>query len=213
MRANFLIQCFLIFLGLAFNACQTQQGRKEVIRDKDLLAFYELLNGNFSSKEQSLKDTTYFNIHLSMTRIWKDRGDGIWLYVEQAVATSLNKPYRQRVYKLTHPGMDQFNSEIFTIKNAKEVIGLASDTSKQALLRYEQIELKNGCTVVLKKNGSSFTGGTQGTDCSSDLRGAAYATTKITLRKGELISWDQGFDKSGKQVWGAEKGGYIFIKE
>jgi len=36
---------------------------------------------------------------------------------------------------------------------------------------------------------------------------------KLSLKKGELISWDQGFDANDKQVWGATKGGYIFIKK
>jgi CpeT protein len=27
-----------------------------------------------------------------------------------------------------------------------------------------------------------------------------------------LLSWDRGWDVNGKQVWGAEKGGYIFVK-
>jgi hypothetical protein len=30
---------------------------------------------------------------------------------------------------------------------------------------------------------------------------------------GKIVSWDRGFDASGAQVWGAEKGGYIFLNE
>ena len=63
------------------------------------------------------------------------------------------------------------------------------------------------------KNNDVYAGGTDGKSCPSDLRGAKYATTKITMKKGELISWDQGFDANDKQVWGATKGGYIFIKK
>lgn len=212
---NMPLRSVFLYLVVAtvFAACHIQKGSRDTIQDKELVQFSRLLIGNFSSQKQSLSDTSYFNIHLSMCRIWNDRTDGIWLYVEQAVASSLNKPYRQRVYKLTHTGPDEFSSEIFTLKNAKDVIGLAADASKMQLLQFEHIEAKNGCTVILKRNGSVYTGGTQGTECSSDLRGAAYATTKITLRDGQLISWDQGFDKSGKQVWGAVKGGYIFIRE
>ena len=39
-----------------------------------------------------------------MAQIWPDSQGAIWLYVEQAVATSLDKPYRQRVYKLEQQG-------------------------------------------------------------------------------------------------------------
>lgn len=65
---------------------------------------------------------------------------------------------------------------------------------------------------LLKKN-NIYEGGTNADHCPSDLRGAKYATTKILLKKGELHSWDQGFDANGKQVWGATNGGYIFIKK
>jgi hypothetical protein len=34
----------------------------------------------------------------------------------------------------------------------------------------------------------------------------------VTLDQGQLLSWDQGFDSENKQVWGATKGGYVFIK-
>ena len=27
-----------------------------------------------------------------------------------------------------------------------------------------------------------------------------------------LLSWDRGFDAAGKQVWGAEKGPYEFLR-
>jgi hypothetical protein len=28
-----------------------------------------------------------------------------------------------------------------------------------------------------------------------------------------MVSWDQGWNGEGKQVWGATKGGYIFVKQ
>jgi hypothetical protein len=67
--------------------------------------------------------------------------------------------------------------------------------------------------VTLKQQKNIYLGGTDADKCPSDLRGAKYATTKIELKKGALISWDQGFDAAGKQVWGATQGGYIFIKQ
>jgi hypothetical protein len=90
---------------------------------------------------------------------------------------------------------------------------LATDPQKQERLTFDKIELKDGCTVTLKYEDGVYTGGTLEDKCPSDLRGAKYATTKIVLRPGRLNSWDQGFDVSGKQVWGAVEGGYIFVKE
>lgn len=56
----------------------------------------------------------------------------------------------------------------------------------------------------------SFVGRTEGNGCASELRGAAYATSEITLTASEMVSWDRGFNSAGKQVWGAPTGGYRF---
>jgi hypothetical protein len=44
------------------------------------------------------------------------------------------------------------------------------------------------------------------------LRGASYATSEVVITDEQLLSWDRGWDANGKQVWGAETGGYIFVK-
>lgn len=181
--------------------------------DSELDKFATLMEGTFTSELQSKTDTSYFNISLVMTPIWSNRTDGKWLYVEQAVATKPEKPYRQRVYHLQHPSKDNFTSDIYTIKDALSFAGLQHDNQKRDKLTFDQIELKDGCTVTLVKRKNIYEGGTNADKCPSDLRGATYATTKIVLKNGELISWDQGFDASGKQVWGATKGGYIFVKK
>jgi hypothetical protein len=181
--------------------------------DTELEKFSQLMQGDFSSESQSKSDTSYFNISLVMTPIWSDRTDGKWLYVEQAVSSKLDNPYRQRVYHLQHPSANIFTSDIYTIKDAISFAGLQNDKQKKAKLTFDLIEIKDGCTVTLVKNNDIYEGGTKENECPSELRGAKYTTTKIKLKDGELHSWDQGFDASGKQVWGATKAGYIFIKK
>lgn len=206
----------IVLLGaivLLIAGCHNTQKMGADTKDTALENFASLMIGQFSSREQSIRDTSYFNIALSMSRIWVDRKDGIWLYVEQAVASQLEKPYRQRVYRLTHPSKDTYVSDVYTIKGAADVIGLRNDVAKQQLLTFDKIEMKEGCSVVLTQRADQYEGGTVANHCPSDLRGAKYATTKIVLKPGELYSWDQGFDANGKQVWGATKGGYVFVKE
>ena len=62
-------------------------------------------------------------------------------------------------------------------------------------------------------NKKAFSGSTPGKQCLSSLRGATYATSKVTVGKKGIISWDQGWDAMDKQVWGAKKGGYDFVKK
>ena len=61
-------------------------------------------------------------------------------------------------------------------------------------------------------NNGSYEGSTNGKDCQSDLRGAKYATSEVVISDEGIKSWDRGYDENDKQVWGAEKGGYVFKK-
>lgn len=212
LKRNILLLLLPLFVLVNISSTLIPTPENEA-SDPELVKFSQLLIGDFNSSEQAAKDTSYFHITLSMTRIWDDRTDGIWLYVEQAMATKKDKPYRQRVYKLTHPSANVFASDIYMIANAAEVIGLKEDPAKGTLLTFDKITRKDGCTVYLSADKGIYQGGTRGAECPSDLRGAKYATTRIKLTEGMLESWDQGFDSTGTQVWGATKGGYIFLKK
>jgi hypothetical protein len=66
----------------------------------------------------------------------------------------------------------------------------------------------------LKKTGvNEYQGQTGYQTCASELRGAKYASSIVTIENNRMISWDQGFDANGKQVWGAVIGGYVFDKQ
>ena len=177
----------------------------------DVLVDY--MTGSFSSEEQAQQDSNYFNIELEMVQLWKDRTDGPWLYIEQAVAESKDKPYRQRVYQLRKRNDGKIESLVYTIPDP---LRFAGDYKKEfPLLRLtpDSLILKEGCEVVLyQADNGYFVGSTVEKNCSSDLRGASYATSEVMIDKDKMISWDRGFDESGKQVWGAADGGYIFKK-
>ncbi len=179
--------------------------------DLDLLVNW--MTGSFSSEEQAKLDTNYSDIELEMVQIWKDRTDGPWIYVEQAMAVYKDKPYRQRVYQLKRRSDGKIESVVYTIP---EPLRFAGDYKKNIpLLRLipDSLVLREGCKVVLYRvDDGYFEGSTVDKNCYSNLRGARYATSEVVIKEDRLISWDRGFDENGKQVWGAEKGGYIFMK-
>lgn len=74
------------------------------------------------------------------------------------------------------------------------------------------LDEREGCEVILTKTENGYEGSTQGDNCKSSLRGASYATSKVSMSANKITSWDQGFDESGNQVWGATKGPYEFVK-
>jgi hypothetical protein len=167
--------------------------------------------GHYDSRDQSSTDATYYAISLSMVPIWPQRTDGRWLYVEQAIADTPEKPYRQRVYHISNGAEGEVLSAVFTIEEpARFVQGWRSGALDG--LSESMLQSRAGCTVSLRKLGDSWRGATTGRDCASDLRGAAYATAEVTLDAASMRSWDRGYDTAGKQVWGASAGAYIFVK-
>lgn len=186
---------------------------QQKVTDKDLKKLYSWMSGSFSSEAQSKIDTDYYDIRLQMKPIWRSRNNVYWLYVEQAMATAVNKPYRQRVYHVSILNDTVIQSKVYILKNAESAIGQWEMKNACDYLTIDSLEYRDGCSIYLKKDeAGNFSGSTNAADCSSNLRGAAYATSKVSITAKLLKSWDQGFDTTGKQVWGATKGGYHFKK-
>mgnify|MGYP006145591989 FL=1 len=197
----------LLIAILLTTACKTNQNQSE---SKELKELVSIMQGHYSSEKQALADKDYYNISLRMTPIWKSKGN--YLFVEQAIFDKQDKPYRVRIYKVSQRG-NEFISEIYTLKDEKAWIGKWATPEVYDQLTEADIELKSGCEVVLKRTGKHrFEGATGDKTCPSELRGASWANSKVTVTENTIHSWDQGFDKDGKQVWGATKGGYEFIK-
>ena len=171
-----------------------------------------MMVGTFNSAEQAARDSAFFDITLHMYPIWTDKGH--WLYVEQAVSAMQERPYRQRVYQLEQTAPGSFKSIVYTLPEPEAFIGAWKDPSRFDALAPDALELRAGCAVVLERQpDGSFTGSTQGNGCESTLRGASYATSRVSIRDGMIVSWDQGFNSAGEQVWGAVKGEYEFKKQ
>lgn len=200
----------LLSLLIVFIGCKSSQdaSSKNSAEMRELVA---IMQGHYSSEKQSKADEDYYNISLRMTPIWKNKGN--YLFVEQAIFDKQDKPYRVRVYKVTQKSENEFISEIYTIKNEKDWTGKWATPKVYDKLTGADIELKQGCQVTLKRVGKNkFVGSTGDKTCPSELRGASFANSKVTVLENQILSWDQGFDKDGKQVWGATKGAYEFIK-
>jgi hypothetical protein len=205
------ITLMILMLSL-LHSCSFKIIRGESSYDK-LEKLTDWMTGSFSSKAQSLLDTNFYNIHLEMVRIWPDRNDGVWLYVEQAASWNLDKPYRQRVYHLTEDECGGvYKSEIYTIKDPLRFAGEFVMKEPLQGLSPDSLELKHGCHIQLVFEDCEFKGRTNPKSCKSELNGASYATSEVSITKYELQSWDRGFDVQGQQVWGAVKGPYIFKK-
>ncbi|MEZ4739828.1 MAG: chromophore lyase CpcT/CpeT [Flavobacteriales bacterium] len=181
-------------------------------RTRALEELASTMAGSYTSAAQANEDSSYFNIELEMVRIWPKRKDGAWFYVEQAAATSKEKPYRQRVYHVQEVNDSTYTSDILTIKGGEALFGAYKDPLLLEQLRMDSVEVLDGCTITLHKRGKTYVGSTDGRKCSNAWGKATYATSEVRITPGLMVSWDRGYNDEGEQVWGAEKGGYRFVK-
>jgi hypothetical protein len=213
-RACILCASFLalasLFFGCAFR-CGTTCARPQTEGDRDLSLLSMWLTGDFWSGEQAEDDPAYFDVRLHMARIWPKRTDGYWLYVEQAMATGEDKPYRQRVYRVHRVAADTLASAVHTLPDEARFVGAWRSPRALDGLAPDSLDLREGCTIyITRADEKTFRGETRGKGCASTLKGASYGTSEVVIRADEVVSWDRGFDAEGNQVWGATKGGYVF---
>mgnify|MGYP003386825831 FL=1 len=181
----------------------------------DVLQSY--MTGSFSSEAQHLADPDdYFDIRLHMAPIWQDRSSTTerWLYVEQASAKTLDKPYRQRVYRLASVGAHQVRSEVYEFADGKPLVHAGKWQAPQAFdsLELKDIFAREGCALLLTFDGKVFNGSTDGQSCLTDFRGAKYTTSEANISPAGLLTWDRGWNEKNEQVWGATKSGYNFVR-
>ncbi len=187
-------------------------GQQKIKKD-DVKKLRDMMSGSFSSEAQAFRDTNYFDIRLQMKPIWKENKDGYWFYVEQAMAKSMDKPYRQRIYHLYKFNDTCIVSQVYVLKEPMRFAGVYNADNPLSNLTVDSLEIKDGCAIYLMKKGKDhFVGSTPDKSCGSNLRGATYTTSEVSVIPNLIVSWDRGFDSNDKQVWGATQGGYMFIK-
>lgn len=209
---------FYLFIGffglLIIISCSNQRiNTTQNFDQKELSKLAQMMTGTFSSEDQAKEDSSFYNINLVMFPIWEDDKSAKWLYVEQAATNTIDKPYRQRVYKLTINQNHIFESSIFELAHPDKFIHAWTRPDIFKQINPDSLTPRQGCAVILKKANGCYSGSTKDKDCKSTLRGAAYATSQVNVCPDQIISWDQGWDNNDQQVWGAEVKGYIFKRK
>lgn len=204
----------LVVAGAMFPACATgpsvPSGKQ---RRAAIESVQDWMTGTFRNQAQAKRAPgDYHDIRLVQVPIWSFREDGPWLYVEQAHADERDRPYRQRVYRLEIQVDGSIASQVFGLPgNPLNYTAPWRGDGSLGGLHPDSLVPRPGCTVVFHKvDGNTFTGGIDGNGCLSDVEGAAYLTSDVTLRSDRILIWDRGYDTAGKQVWGSTAGPYIF---
>ena len=186
---------------------------KERFNEKELSELVQKMTGEFSSEDQAKEDSLFYDINLVMFPIWEADKSAKWLYVEQAVTKYIDKPYRQRVYRLSMAHDHIIESRVFELADPDKFIHGWTQAEIFNQINPDSLIVRQGCAVFLKKENNCYSGSTKDDDCKSTFRGATYATSIVSICSDQVISWDQGWNKDKQQVWGAETRGYIFKRK
>ena len=107
----------LAFAAAAWTGCATPESMTTAFApaasEPDAVEeLFALMQGSFDSKAQAERDSAFYAISLHMHQVWPERGH--FLYVEQALASMQEKPYRQRIYQLKAEG-DEVASYVYKL--------------------------------------------------------------------------------------------------
>lgn len=217
MLRVYLLCCTLPLLFLhcaSVDKGVSQETRQHILSQKNNLEQLSLIMpGVYTNTPQhEAAPDDFYHVIMKIHRIWTDRDDGRWFYVEQAQFEVQDRPYRQRVYRLLRGERDTLISQVYNLPNPKAYIGQGTATDLWRDLHPDSLVERSGCAVYLTKHSNGrYTGGTRPNACSSTLAGAAYAASEVVIGLDEFSSLDRGYDTEGKQVWGSEKGAYQFV--
>ncbi len=169
------------------------------------------MSGSFSNEEQAKADPAFFDMRLHIVPVWTERDDGLWFYAEQSMAMDQEHPFMQKVYRLIQSADSTFRIDVAELTTLGQFVGEWKKEAPLSSVVPESLTVTFGCAVILKNEAdSAFDGTTEGKQCESTQRGANYSTLDLRVTESEMIRWDRGFETYGKQIWGSEKGGYIF---
>ena len=175
---------------------------------KDLKEYVKRITGTFSTLEQHKTDSTFDDVRVYTKLIRKDVNGIYWIYTEQG-ETKNYKPYRQRVYQLAL--VDGYiKQRIYYLNDITKHTFFQPKTIKGITLA--DIKLKPGCDLNIRLKGTYYGGDTDDKNCIATFRGSSYTTTNFEVHKDYVKSWERGWSKDDKQVWGSSKGHYIYKK-
>jgi hypothetical protein len=142
-------------------------------------------------------------------------GGGRAFYLEQALAESEDKPYRQRVVLLTRLDGRLVN-RLYRLKRPEAFVGAWREPKRLEALVPAELELDEGCDLLWTPAWPDRFAGVagEGGTCRTQLRGATHVVSRVELRADGLTSLDQGFDAAGAHRWGPPPGtaGHVFAR-
>ncbi|MEM7726097.1 MAG: chromophore lyase CpcT/CpeT [Cyanobacteria bacterium P01_A01_bin.45] len=189
-----------------------------------LTALAKYLTGEFDNREQAFAEPAWY-VHL---RMWQRpiplfEKDSFTLFAEQSSVVNFDKPYRQRIVRITqNPECDRnyLKAQYYMPSNPSSIAGGGQDPSILNDLTSEDLELLSGCVlniIVEQLAPNSYRFSTQtppNTLCTFNyLNKTVQVSLGFEATQEEFLSYDKGIDpQTGRATWGAILGPFRYTK-
>lgn len=190
--------------------------------DSDLYRLASWMAGEFENRAQAKAEPVWYP-HI---RVWQRPvqlfDQGIALFLEQASALSLDRPYRQRLLHLSQsPTAAAITGQYYALTNPGEFQGASRDLERLRLLQLDSLERLPTCrlTIACQPGSQRFEAQAGEELCSFTYGGQQrFVQLGFTIRQSqgetELQVHEKGVDPStGKGLWGALMGPFKLIKD
>jgi uncharacterized lipoprotein YbaY len=170
------------------------------------------LEGILSTAQRAAANPKVANVTMTTCRVQvaNPPAGSIYLYQEQAIVPSLDKPYRQRILEISpRPASQTIRSRSYKLADQAKWVNFCDRPSRQIQPQDFPIGV---CAVFLKPTPEGFSGTTEATGCPANVRGAVMIRNRIRLHPNGMDTWDRGYNAQGKQVWGAGDAPYQFLR-
>lgn len=161
--------------------------------------------GSFSSQNQadSSSDVYHVDVRVHLAQVWKERTDGYWVYIEQAYADDLNRPYRKRIYHLFEEN-GVLKDLIYALPSGLNFTGQWANPEFFDVVTPEDLTEKIGCGLdfVFIEDKNWFFTQTIGKGCTASIPGVTYLQTTATIAEDHFTSWDLGYNSADVIVLG-----------
>jgi len=189
----------------------------------ELITLASYMAGQFDNQQQALADPVwYVHLHLWQRPIPLFGEDSLTLFAEQAPITNLDRPYRQRIIRLSPSDQPATGLKVqyYQIKDPDAVRGAGSHPELLKQITCEEITVLPDCRLNVQMhqigyNHYEFTT-TPASDrpCRFSYQGNTYQVSLgFDVTANEFRSYDKGIDpNTGKATWGALLGPFQFSK-
>lgn len=179
------------------------------------------LSGEFSNQPQAIAEP----VHFVQLRLWQRPlllfgSDRPCLFLEQANALQLDRPYRQRLLCLETDSAGQLTAQFYQFKNAAAVLGAGQDPDRLRSLTPDDLQKLDTCRLAVTATpcggfkaqlpeGCRCQFWTDGIERQVSLGFEVWAEAETI----HFHSFDRGIDpETGRSLWGALMGPYQFTK-